>query len=551
MADTSRFHCFISHSNTLAPAASTALEPLAGHSTGYSFAHSHRQDAHLAGRRVRRTRQRHRMSESRDAGQQRHLDRATQPSEKLPASLDWDIDGTLIEKCMFHHVRRVTIPGFQNIALMTKLWNNYIIPLGYYSHSVKHALVGLGLSHRAFLDGYSHASKVTEDQDFASLAMSYYGKALKSTLADREKNLSTTSIRISLVACLVFVCFEVIEGRYDKAIQHLRGGCRILGSIREAVESLEMNGAEALSPSQLCLAETARKYFDQLSDIAVMFSCIGIDTAYLLEAEITPDLDFFLRPPAVPEASGHDPFKTLDEARLEIHRVEKALGSIIGFNFRQAPPRSWASVLDLPGDMSPFEDEIFDAWMKARHHLDTWSSRVDMSIEIWQSDPSFSPEALKEAQILTFIQNDWKMIIKQCETSTIETIDPAIWRSMLDRTEAFCPSGEGNSQQLPHFAIAADTIPPLVVVATFSRDPEVQSRAISLLYSMKRREGMWDSREIASILESINAVRESDLWDKEYETASLPTLAEKVLSRHLCRRDEQMPLATLVNQGFA
>ncbi|KAK1709654.1 hypothetical protein BDP67DRAFT_580453 [Colletotrichum lupini] len=36
MADTSRFHCFISHSNTLAPAASTALEPLAGHSTGNS-----------------------------------------------------------------------------------------------------------------------------------------------------------------------------------------------------------------------------------------------------------------------------------------------------------------------------------------------------------------------------------------------------------------------------------------------------------------------------------------------------------------------------------
>ncbi|KAL0781926.1 hypothetical protein CaCOL14_003261 [Colletotrichum acutatum] len=451
---------------------------------------------------------------------------------------------------MFHHVRRVTIPGFQNLALMTKLWNNYIIPLGYYSDSVKHALIGLGLSHRAFLDGYSHASKATEDQDFASLAMSYYGKALKSTLVDWE-NLSTMSIRISLVSCLVFVCFEIIEGRYDKAIQHLRGGCRILGSIREAVESLEMNGAEALSPSQLRLAETASKYFDQLSNIAVMFSGVGIDTAYLLETEIIPDLDFFLRPPPVPEASEHDPFQTLDEARLEIHRVEKALGSIIGFNFRQAPPRSWASVLDLPGDMLPFGDEIFDAWMRARHRLDTWSSRVNLSIKIWQSDPSFPPEALKEAQILTFIQNDWKMIIKQCETSTIETIAPAIWRSMLDRAAAFGPSGEGNPQQLPHFAVAADTIPPLVVVATFSRDPEVQSRAISLLYSMKRREGMWDSREIASILESINAVRESDLWDKEYETASLPTLAEKVLSRHLCCRDEQMPLATLMNQGFA
>lgn len=490
------------------------------------------------------------MTESHDVAHQRHLDQTTQRPERLPPSLDWDIDGTLIEKCMFHHVRRVTIPGFQNLALMTKLWNNYIIPLGYYSDSVRYALVGLGLSHRAFLDGYSHASKVTEHQDFASLAMVYYGKALKSMIADRE-NLSTTSIRISLVSCLIFVCFEVIEGRYDKAIQHLRGGCRILGSIREAAECLEMSGAEALTPSQLCLAETASKYFDQLSDIAVMFSCIGIDTAYLLEAEITPDLDFFLRPPAVPEASEHDPFRTLDEARLEIHLVEKALGSIIGFNFRQAPPLSWASVLDLPGDMSPFEDEIFEAWMKARHRLDKWSSRVDLSIKIWQSDPSFSPEALKEAQILTFIQNDWKTIIKQCETSTIETIAPAIWKSMLDRAEAFCPSVEVGSQQLPHFAVAADTIPPLVVVATFSRDPEVQSRTISLLYSMKRREGMWDSREIASILESINAVRESDLWDKDYETASLPFLAEKVLSRQLCCRDEQMPLATLINQGFA
>ncbi|KAF4782296.1 C6 zinc finger protein [Colletotrichum scovillei] len=545
MADTSRFHCFISHSNSLAPAASAALEPLTGHSTGNS-----KQAVHLAARRFRRTRKIHRMSESHDAAHQRHLDQAMQRPGKLPPSLDWDIDGTLIEKCMFHHVRRVTIPGFQNLALMTKLWNNYIIPLGYYSDSVKHALIGLGLSHRAFLDGYSHASKVTEDRDFVSLAMSYYGKALKSTLADSE-NLSTTSIRISLVSCLVFVCFEIIEGRYDKAIQHLRGGSRILGSIREAVESLEMNGAGALSPSQLCLAKTANKYFDQLSDIALMFSCIGVDTAYLLEAEVTPDLDFFLRSSAVLEASENDPFKTLDEARLELHRVEKALGSIIGFNFRQAPPLYWASILDLPGDMSPFEDEVFEAWMKARYRLDKWSARVDLSIKIWESDSSLSPEALKEAQVMTFIQNDWKLIIKQCETSTIDTIPPAIWRTMLDRAEAFCPSEEENSQQLPHFNIAADTVPPLVVVATFSRDPEVQSRAISLLYSMKRREGMWDSREIASILESINAVRASDLWDKEYETASLPTLAEKVLSRHLCCRDEQMPLATLMNQGFA
>ncbi|KXH31785.1 C6 zinc finger protein [Colletotrichum simmondsii] len=545
MADTSRFHCFTSHSNSLAPAASTALEPLAGHSTGNS-----KQGVHLAARRARRTCQRHRMSESHDAAHRRHLDQATQRPKSLPPSLEWDIDGTLIEKCMFHHVRRVTIPGFQNLALMTKLWNNYIIPLGYYSHSVKYALIGLGLSHRAFLDGYSHASKVTEDQDFASLAMSYYGKALKSTLADSE-NLSTTSIRISLVSCLVFVCFEIIEGRYDKAIQHLRGGSRILGSIREAVESLEMNGAGALSPSQLCLAETASKYFDQLSDIALMFSCIGVDTAYLLEAEVTPDLDFFLRSSAVPEPSENDPFKTLDEARLELHRVEKALGSIIGFNFRQTPPLYWASIQDLPGDMSPFEDEVFEAWMKARYRLDKWSARVDLSIKIWESDPSLPPEALKEAQVMTFIQNDWKLIIKQCETSTIDTIPPAIWRTMLDRAGAFCPSEEEKSQQLPHFNIAADTIPPLVVVATFSRDPEVQSSAISLLYSMKRREGMWDSREIASILESINAVRASDLWDKGCETASLPTLAEKVLSRHLCCRDEQMPLATLMNQGFA
>ncbi|KAK1625461.1 hypothetical protein BDP81DRAFT_499125 [Colletotrichum phormii] len=544
MADTSRSHCFTSHSNSLAPAASTALEPLAGHSTGNMT-----QDAHQAARRARRTRQTHPMAGSHDVARQRHLDQPTQRPGKMPPSLDWDIDGTPIEKCMFHHVRRVTIPGFQNLALMTKLWNNYIIPLGYYSDSVKHAFVTLGLSHRAFLDGYSHASKVTEHQDFASLALWYYSKALKSTIADRE-DLSTTSIRTSLVSCLIFVCFEVIEGRYDKAIQHLRGGCKILGSLREAAESLEMNGVEGLSPSQLCLAETASKYFDQLSDIAIMFSCIGIDTAYLLEREITPNLDFFLRPPDTPEASEHDPFKTLDEARLELHRVEKSLGSIMGFNLRQSSPLSWTSVLDLPGDMSPFEDESFAAWTKARNRLDKWSARVDLSIKIWQSGPSSSAEALKEAQILTFIQNDWEMIIKHCETCAIGTIAPAVWRNMLDRAEAFCPSGEGNTQQLPHFAVAADTIPPLVVVAIFSGEPELQSRAISLLYSMKRREGMWDSREIASILESINAVRESDLWDKEYDTASLPVLAEKVLSRHLCCRDEQMPLATLMNQGF-
>ncbi|OHF00861.1 C6 zinc finger protein [Colletotrichum orchidophilum] len=135
-----------------------------------------------------------------------------------------------------------------------------------------------------------------------------------------------------------------------------------------------------------------------------MFSCIGIDTAYLLETEVIPDLDFFLRPPNVPETIEHEPFQTLNEARLGLHRVEKLLGSTMGFNLRQSSPLSWNSVLTLSGDISPFEDETYEAWTKARRRLDKRSARLDLSVKIWQSDLSSSTEALKEAQILAFIQ---------------------------------------------------------------------------------------------------------------------------------------------------
>ena len=61
----------------------------------------------------------------------------------------------------------------------------------------------------------------------------------------------------------------------------------------------------------------------------------------------------------------------------------------------------------------------------------------------------------------------------------------------------------------PVFTLQADIVPPLSYVCELTTDPAIQNRAINLLRSVKRREGIWDSQEVAEYLADYLVARDS------------------------------------------
>ncbi|KAL0935978.1 C6 zinc finger domain protein [Colletotrichum truncatum] len=450
----------------------------------------------------------------------------------------------MTEKAMFYHVRRYTITGFKNISVLEKLWKNYIVPLGYYTDSVKHALIALGCSHRTFLGYYVDDYLLTDPQALKTFASQQYTKAIHYTARDMQE-LSPITVRTSLVCCLVFVCFEIVQGHYDKAMQHLRSGSNILMSLSQAAANVETTPT---SSYQKCMVETVQKYYDQLCDIADMFNCIGCDTAFLLEdGGVIPDLSFFHRSPGDEDTS--KPYSSATEARYDLYRVDQAFGAAVGYSFRGNMPTSWNTFLNMPTDSDAINDDAWSAaWTSGRYFFDLWNARFNAYHLQLKSSSSVSKSELWEARLLAFIQKDWTVMIKCCEAPSPQPPHRGLIEELLEEAEALVNSEEGRLEN-PVFTLVADMIPRMVFITAVTTELDLQQRAITLLHSMRRKEGMWDSREIASVMQSILTARQCGIWDAEYEKVSLPRLARILLSLKLYDDHCRLPLATLVDQN--
>ncbi|GKT71215.1 C6 zinc finger domain protein [Colletotrichum tofieldiae] len=80
-------------------------------------------------------------------------------------------------------------------------------------------------------------------------------------------------------------------------------------------------------------------------------------------------------------------------------------------------------------------------------------------------------------------------------------------------------------QPRPKFALVADIVPSLAYVCAFCENVELERRIIDVLRNMKRREGMWDSQEMANLYELVLQAKLGNQWKDEYNWETLPNLA--------------------------
>jgi hypothetical protein len=122
-----------------------------------------------------------------------------------------------------------TIPHISS-AFSDEFWNRLVLQAIHHEPAVRHAAIAFGASHERFTQHDTSPSQNSEREANDNFALSQYVKALRSVLepmrAERKQ-----AADITLMTCLLFICFETLRGHHSSALNHVDSGIKIISEL--------------------------------------------------------------------------------------------------------------------------------------------------------------------------------------------------------------------------------------------------------------------------------------------------------------------------------
>ena len=117
-----------------------------------------------------------------------------------------DISGSAQERSSFDFFRLCTVPHISGFD--TGLWQQLILQASHHEPAIKHAAIALGSLHQKF--AFDESSVLRSNQNFKNdrFALDQYVKALGCLVQPIQKR-GKQAADVALMACVLFVCFEV------------------------------------------------------------------------------------------------------------------------------------------------------------------------------------------------------------------------------------------------------------------------------------------------------------------------------------------------------
>ena len=382
------------------------------------------------------------------------------------------------ERRLFDYFRFVTAPKCC-LFIGSDFWARRVLQISHSDPAIRHAALALG----ALQLERESADPLTENEQCGS-AFRSYTKAIAHTSRLLVQS-GQESLEKGLVACVLFICYENLLGRFAMAQMHLQNGLRILS---------EATG----KPS--CSGEARRQEIPH--DILHVFSRLDFQAMSFSECSSPyPYVNSFHRskePESVPLQ-----FASLVEAQYHLFEHIKwifLLGEILGTS---QPLNPQALVLSKSKS-----DAELTRWLNA---FDSLLDRLERE-SAWTHEMQYASKLLRiyHTMIVAYSSPVFLDSELQCDQHYSQ------FESMLDLLESLTPdtsSTQASARPLSKlsFSFEMGVVLPLFVVSFRCRDPQLRRRAIAQLYSVNRREGLWDSRGAAKVAEAIMDMEEDGL----------------------------------------
>ncbi|ETS87288.1 hypothetical protein PFICI_01116 [Pestalotiopsis fici W106-1] len=406
------------------------------------------------------------------------------------------------------HAFRYTILDLSDSTTNTRFWVDFLPRSLSHIEAIRFALVALAAAHVDFItrktDGCSSLAATKHERS----AILYYNLAIRH-LQPLLSKATPENTEAGLACCILFICLENLRGRYAEALKHLQSGVDLLVSMLvSGSERYCLTTRRGRVPVALYKAiSSQRQYRQTLGHVFVLFCRLSLETHILTDNEVTSLTTVSQANPDLSRAELESlaPITTLDAARDELHSFE--ISHDIFYqqtysNIRSRPSYTNATPTQQPECfLTRFSENDKTAYQHLYKQFWQWSIRFDRYLVERHAHPRSSQDLSKISKI-RLLQKTW-----------IAILDEEPWRfsgqsaPILGVLDEFLPEVESiiklrgpSSRRL--FTFGADVIPYITLAGCLTEDLGLLRRIIAALKLLDRREGFWDSNEIAEIFEA-------------------------------------------------
>ncbi|KAF7165024.1 hypothetical protein CNMCM5623_009376 [Aspergillus felis] len=424
---------------------------------------------------------------------------------------------------------------FQTVSCFGPRAGDFLLRAAYHDATVRVAATALGSLHRAFVrDG-----PAVPQSGLTRYAMQRYSSAIHLALnrIPVTEGQSTDSI---LIMCVLFFCFESLQGHFRNAVQHGIAGLRIL---RQREERFLDEGSVARLPPSIV----------RLMFITIENQMLEVDWKSYLPVSIQSTL---LSPSKLPPVNLEDA-PTLDQLS---DSFQFCYNQYLKFLYLSQTSESVELVQTLQ------KNQVYYAQM--RQHMHSWSAKFDAFLEAHvQADQSetdrmtinhlkmwrkmigifLNMEASPSQGGLDGFASEFSAILCLAEdlmesssltppaskSNPSARVQPARQQQntlppILPKTESASTSPPPSSSSSSFFVVSLGLVPLLWIIATSCRHSQIRHRAIDLMSRSRRREGVWDSVLFSTLARKMVAMEEEAAGIAKgamYEPADLPLSA--------------------------
>lgn len=383
-----------------------------------------------------------------------------------------DICSNLDESRLFRQLRNHTSSAFSSLGPI-EFWDHYVVPLAMTSEPVRYASIAVAAAHELFLSRSAAPATSTQSLRLEYITIQQYNKAIGYVKA-LDTVETSYDIQCILTCCLLFVCLESMTERYSESIRHLKAGTQLLTNLqtKHDADGLKMN-----------------------EEITDLFARFGIGVSIFVEEAIVPRRSSDDGPLQIDRGPGV-PFSSLNEASLALRRIDV---HFIHLMFSESDP-----ICETP----PVEKHIQKAFDLLEDRLTIWSSRFDATVEFRQSQ-SLSDSDQEQIMRMRVTQRLWQLFVPY-DTTCHPMSASRPFSTFLNEAENLAKHFVAT--QRPTFSVDGGLVSGLSLVTTLATDAQIRYRALGILRSLNRREGVWDSRDIIELHEATLSQEDSQYW---------------------------------------
>ncbi|KAI1366722.1 hypothetical protein F5Y08DRAFT_337309 [Xylaria arbuscula] len=364
-------------------------------------------------------------------------------------------------------------------------WERLVLQAAHNEPAVRHAVIAIGSRHELAM------YQTGKGGVGGNFALGEYNLAIRHLLSPPHGG-GPRGVDVYLIMSILFACFENIQGNHASAMTHLQSGVKLLRETVYDQDTSVLHYQEFEATNRINSYASFQTYAKLFASLDSQASKI-IGDYYRTFIQTSP-------PSYAESVYGDGPlsFSSIDEAK-SIWEYGACLFS--GTLDTKLSDES----MQLP--RKPPEDQ--------RSHLPNLTSKFYHAVEelIQSKGSQFTPrEQLAAATLQLNVLVTWISfeIEFRCPDASWDNFKRQLEETVIlgEKIVSLISSGNDNEQKTSSFCLESGYILPMYAVASNSHDPRIRRRAIAVLRSVSRQEGLWNSFLAADAAERVIQIEE-------------------------------------------